>query len=96
MIYIQTLSSRLGEINIVTVVFYNLLRSKYNIEEELVKPGSIHQIIEEILTKHKEMKESDFRTCVVFRNNEPLHYHGFSTLIEDGERIIITHFVGGG
>ena len=80
----------------VKVVFYNLLRSKYNIDEELVQPGTINQIIKQILTTHPNMSESDFKTCIVFYKGEPIHFYGFNTYIEDNQKIIITHFVGGG
>ena len=80
----------------VKVIFYNLIRSKYKVEEEFCNPGSIDSIITEILEKYPEMKESDFRTCVVFYQGKPIHYHRFTQVIPDGEEIIIIHFVGGG
>lgn len=80
----------------VHVKFFNLIRSRYRVEEEYVKAGSIHFIISEILNKHPEMKESDFMTSIVFYNGKPIHYNRFDTEIEDETEIIITHFVGGG
>lgn len=80
----------------VTVVFYNLLRSKYRVNELQVHSGTIHQIIAEILDQHPEMSISDFVTSVVFVENKPIHYRKFHTSIADDSRIIITHFVGGG
>jgi hypothetical protein len=80
----------------VKVIFYNLLRSKYNVKEMFVNPGSIRNIIEEILEKNIEMNSSDFKTCVVFYKGVPIHFLGFQKMIEDNDEIIITHFVGGG
>lgn len=80
----------------VKVIFYNLLRSKYRIKEEDVKSGSILQIVSEIISKHPEMKKSDFESSVVFYKGNPIHFNRFDTLIDEGEEIIITHFVGGG
>lgn len=80
----------------VKVKFFNLIRSKYNVKEEMVKHGSIHSIISQIMDKHPMMKESDFRTCVVFLEGKPIHYNQFDRIIEDDQEITITHFVGGG
>lgn len=80
----------------VKIIFYNLLRSKYNIKELMVAPGTIHQMIDAILLKVPAMRKSDFETCVVFYKGNPIHYRGFDQYIEKGEEIIITHFVGGG
>lgn len=80
----------------VHIKFFNLIRSRYRIETEEVLSGTINEIIQEILTKHPEMKESDFKSCIVFYNEKPIHYNRFDTVIQDGEEIIITHFVGGG
>lgn len=80
----------------VKVIFYSLLRSKYNIKEEFYEAGTINEIIDQILERHKYIKKTDFRYGVVLYKGKPIHYHGFDTLIEDGEYIIFTHFVSGG
>ena len=80
----------------VNVIFYNLLRSKYNLQEESFQPGSIHQIIDEVIKRYPAVKKSDFRYAVVFRDGKPVHFHQFDQMINDHETIIITHFVGGG
>jgi molybdopterin converting factor small subunit len=80
----------------VKVIFYNLLRSKYNISEVEVNPGTINNIINQILNNFTNMKESDFKTAVVFYKGIPIHNSGFDTRINDRDEIIITHFVGGG
>ncbi len=80
----------------VKVIFYNLIRSKYRIEEELVPSNTIHSIIDYILNKYPSMSKSDFDTCVVFYKGKPLHKANFDQVINNDEEIIITHFVGGG
>jgi glutamate mutase epsilon subunit len=80
----------------IKVIFYNLLRSKYRINETLVNPGTISNIIEQILDKYQQMKQHEFDTAVVFHKGKPIHSYQFSTVIEDFDEIIFTHFVGGG
>jgi molybdopterin converting factor small subunit len=80
----------------VKVIFYNLLRSKYGINEMLVQPGSITEIIKEIIDLYPQMKLKDFETSVVFHHGVPIHFRGFDKLIKSNEEIIFTHFVGGG
>lgn len=80
----------------VKVIFYSLLRSKYNIKEEFYEVGTINEIIDQILERHSNIEKSDFRYSVVLYKGKPIHYHGFDTLIEDDEYIIFTHFVSGG
>jgi molybdopterin converting factor small subunit len=80
----------------VKVIFYSLLRSKYNIKEEFVEAGTIDEIINQILERHSNMEKSDFRYGVVLYKGKPIHYYGFDTVIEDNEEIIFTHFVSGG
>ena len=66
--------SSLVQVNdMVKVIFYNLLRSKYNVKEMMVESGSINDIISEILSVHKNMSKSDFETCVVFHKGSPIH-----------------------
>ncbi len=80
----------------IKVIFYNLLRSKYGIEEAQVNPGSVGEIITQILEQFPQMKATDFETAVVFYQGKPIHKSGFHQEIEDGSKLIITHFVGGG
>lgn len=82
--------------DMVKVVFYNLLRSKYHIKEMHVQPGSISSIIEQILESNALMEKRDFETAVVFYRGTPIHHRQFYRVIDEGEEIIITHFVGGG
>ncbi len=80
----------------VTVTFYNLLRSKYNLQDFEVQAGSINDIISEIITTYPNIDQKDFHSSVVFYYGKPLHFRSFDRKIEDDERIIFTHFVGGG
>lgn len=83
-------------INMVKVIFYNLLRSKYNVKEIIVEPDTIHNIVNYILQIYPEMNRSDFESSVLFHKGKPIHFRGFDKRIEDEEEIIFTHFVGGG
>ena len=80
----------------VKVIFNNLIRSKYLIEEEYVNPGNILEIIEQILAKNPEMKLNDFKNAVFFYQGNIYHFTQSSTKIEDNQELMITHFVGGG
>jgi molybdopterin converting factor small subunit len=81
----------------VTVIFYHLLRSKYNIKQIEVEPGTINNIILQIKEKHPVIDLDDFRFCVVFVNdNKVVHPSNFDTMIYDGDKVVFTHFVGGG
>lgn len=80
----------------VRVTFYNLLRSKYHLQDFEVHAGTIHDIISEIMNIYPNIKEDDFKNAVVFYHDKPHHYRSFDMNIPDEERIIFTHFVGGG
>jgi len=80
----------------VKVIFYNLLRSKYKVKEEEVNANTINEIIEEVMSNYPQMHYEDFKSAVVFYKGKPYHFYQFDKVIEDGETIIITHFVGGG
>lgn len=82
--------------HMVKVIFYNLLRSKYNINETTVQSGSINEILDQIFKQHPNMQRKDFDTAVVFHKGKPIHKINFNHKIDDSEEIIITHFVGGG
>jgi hypothetical protein len=80
----------------VHVTFYNLLRSKYRITELVVTPGTIHEIIQQIIDLYPNIKQSDLHSAIVFYQSKPIHYHQFHRTIDDHSSIIFTHFVGGG
>lgn len=81
----------------VTVKFYHLLRSKYNINEIEVLPGTITDILTQIKKIHPEIDLNDFKYSVVFVNQTKIiHPSGFDEVVEDGDEVVFTHFVGGG
>ncbi len=81
----------------VTVKFFNLLRSKYDIHEVEVLPGTINDILMQIKVMYPELDLKDFENSVVFVNsNRIIHEFMYSQNVEDGDEIVFTHFVGGG
>ncbi len=80
----------------VKIILYHLLRSKYRIGEVLVHAGTINDMIDEMITKHPQMEKSDFMNAIVFHEGKPIHKKQFDRVIDDEQKIIITHFVGGG
>jgi len=81
----------------VNVVFYNLLRSKYNIHEIEVKTGTINEILVQIKKIHPEIDLDDFKHSVVFINkNKIIHPIMYDEKVYDGDEVVFTHFIGGG
>ena len=80
----------------VKIILYHLLRSKYRVAEVMVQPGTILNMIDEMIKKHPQMEKEDFMNAIVFHQGKPIHKKQFDREIEDNEQIIITHFVGGG
>jgi len=81
---------------VVKVIFYNLLRSKYHLEQVLVSPGTITDIFHEILVKYPQIESNDLFGAMVFDHGKAIHQEQFSRFIVDLSEIIVTHFVGGG
>ncbi|MCX5775994.1 MAG: hypothetical protein NTV44_06580, partial [Firmicutes bacterium] len=81
----------------VKVVFLNLLRSKYNIEQLDVHAGTIQSILDEIKKIHPELDTKDFSESLVFINQVRLaHGNRFLHTVKDGDEVVFTHFLGGG
>jgi molybdopterin converting factor small subunit len=81
----------------VNVIFLNLLRSKYNIKHIEVLPGTINNIIEQIQVIYPEVLLEDFRFSVVFVNsNRVVDEFKFNEMVNDGDEVVFTHFIGGG
>ncbi len=81
----------------VKVKFFHLLRSKYDIEEIEVLPGTINDILKQIKKLHPIIDLDDFKYSVVFVNKVKIfHPSKFDEYINDGDEIVFTHFVGGG
>lgn len=81
----------------VTVRFLHLLRSKYRVEQLHVKAGSLKSIIDQILTLIHGSDIKDFDQAVIFVNQvRIMHIRHDQEMINDGDVVVITHFVGGG
>ncbi len=81
----------------VTVIFLNLLRSKYNIHQIEVKPGTINELLLQIKEIHPQVVLEDFENSVVFINSiRIVHPKMYDEVVEDGDEIVFTHFIGGG
>ncbi len=81
----------------VKVIFLNLLQSKYGIDQLLVLPGTVRQILDQIIKLHPQIHSNDFEEAVLFVNQvKIMHLDRFEQSILDGDEIVLTHFVGGG
>ena len=81
----------------VTVILLNLLRSKYNIHQVEVMPGTILEILDQIKKLHPEVQLEDFEHSVVFVNTNRIIQKAFNReKIHDGDEVVFTHFIGGG
>ncbi len=81
----------------VKIIFFNLLRSKYNLHELDVLPGKFHDIFENLKSAYPFLDEKDFRDCVMFVNGVRItHLARFDVEVKDGDKIVLTHFLGGG
>ncbi len=81
----------------VTVRFLNLLRSTYKVEQIEVEAGSVRSIIAQIISKVPDMREEDFEQAVLFVNQvKVMHVSRYDDMINDGDVVVFTHFVGGG
>ncbi len=81
----------------VTVKFFNLIRSRYKVTEVNVKPGTIHSVIEQILSIYPHIPKTELEQAVLFVNREKvMHLKRFYETVQSGDEIVFTHFVGGG
>ncbi len=81
----------------VKVIFLNLLRSKYDIHEIVVNPGTIRDIIKQIQVIYPEVLSEDFKHSVVFVNtNRVVNQFMYDEVVNDGDELVFTHFIGGG
>lgn len=81
----------------VKIVFLNLLRSKYGLHELEVRSGKFQSIFEGLKQKYPFLEEKDFRDCVMFVNGDRItHLARFDVELKDGDRVVLTHFLGGG
>lgn len=81
----------------VKVIFLNLLRSKYDIHQIDVLPGTINDIIKQIQMIHPNVLLKDFEHSVIFINsNKIIHNLKFDEIVYDRDEVVFTHFIGGG
>lgn len=81
----------------VTVRFLHLLRSKYKQHTFEVKPGTVNNIISQLNEILPNLDYKDFEQSVVFVNvDKVVHPSRFEEIINDGDDVVFTHFVGGG
>ena len=81
----------------VKVIFLNLLRSKYDIHQIDVFPGTINDLIKQIKDIHPRILLKDFEHCVIFINSKKIiHNSKFDEIAQDGDEVVFTHFIGGG
>ncbi|MFH5881096.1 MAG: MoaD/ThiS family protein [Candidatus Izemoplasmataceae bacterium] len=81
----------------VKVTFYNLLRSKYRINEVNVNAGTVKEIINQIIETYPQIARDDLMQSVLFINQEKvMHLNRLDEIVEEGDDIVFTNFVGGG
>jgi molybdopterin converting factor small subunit len=81
----------------VKVTFYNLLRSKYRINEVNVNAGTVKEIINQIIEIFPQIARDDLMQSVLFINQEKvMHLNRLDEMVEEGDDIVFTNFVGGG
>lgn len=81
----------------VTVKFFNLIRSKYKIKELLLKPGTIEDLINQIQSLYPNIRSKDLSGAAIFINSRKIiHLNTLSEQVYSGDIVVFTHFVGGG
>ena len=81
----------------VKVTFFALLRSKHGIKEMRVRPGPIKEIINQILAAYPHIPRQELEQAVMFVNGKKtMHLTRDDDIVEDGDMVVLTHFVGGG
>ena len=81
----------------VLVKFFNLIRSKHNIETIIVNPGTVSSIIEQIRIRYPMITLQEFQDAVLFINKEKvMHLNRFYVEIRDNDELVFTNFIGGG
>jgi len=81
----------------ITVKFFNLLRSIHGISELQLKPGALQDVMNQILIEIPKMTKKELEDAIVFVNQAKItHLNRFSYLVNDGDIVMFTNFVGGG
>lgn len=81
----------------VKIIFLNILRSKYKLHEVDIEPGTFKEVFARLKNQYPNLEEKDFQDCVMFVNDVRItHLARFDMILKDGDRVILTHFLGGG
>lgn len=81
----------------VTVKFFNLIRSNHGVEQASVHAGKLSDIMKEIRVVFPEITMQELQDAVLFINKEKvMHLDRFSINIKDEDEVVFTNFVGGG
>lgn len=81
----------------VKVILLNLLRSKYGIDEIMVRSGTVQEAIDQMISLYPRIVKKELEDAVLFINQiRVTHVNRFLEELKDGDEVILTHFVGGG
>ncbi len=81
----------------VKVKFFALLRSKHNVKELSVKPGTIEEVMNQILEAYPHIPRHELEQAVMFVNGKKtMHLSRQGEKVNEGDTVVLTHFVGGG
>lgn len=79
------------------VKFMNLIRSKYHLSEMTIEAPTLGDLMQAILSKNPMMNPDDLYHAVIFVNQKQvMHLNRINHMLNDGDQVIFTHFVGGG
>lgn len=81
----------------VTVKFFNLIRSNHGVQQLTLSPGTIENIMIEIRNIHPQITMQELHDAILFINKQKvMHLKRFKEIVKDGDEIVFTNFVGGG
>lgn len=81
----------------VTVKFFNLIRSNHGVQQLNLSPGTIENIMIEIRNIHPQITMQELHDAILFINKQKvMHLKRFKEIVKDGDEIVFTNFVGGG
>mgnify|MGYP000908090084 CR=1 FL=1 len=81
----------------VTVKFFNLIRSNHGVQQLTVSPGTIENIMIEIRNIYPQITLQELHDAILFINKQKvMHLKRFKEVVKDGDEIVFTNFVGGG
>ncbi len=81
----------------VKVKFFGLIRSNHRVTEMEVEAGTVKEVVDQIIKRHPVITEHEIRNAVLIINKEKvMHLNRFLEVINDGDEIAFTNFVGGG